>query len=111
MSEKSDAPLNGKSQPIAGKVIACLITAVALFYIGGWYVAFGSPLYWNQSDIILSYKEGIAFRFNGTFYGVLVTTRFFNSPVVAWICFICSGILVRWAYQFLSEPDDREQAT
>lgn len=67
-----------------GQVVFALAFGGALVYFGGWSVAWG-VLHYPFKPIVFS-EEGVLIRFNELYYGVVIVDRFFDSPIISWVC-------------------------
>ena len=74
---------------LVGAVIFMLL-GIGCLYFGGWKLAWGEVL-WFSKNGLLSLKNdsfifgdiGILVNFNGSYYGLVQTNRFFYSPFVS----------------------------
>jgi len=63
------------------------ISAIVLFYIGGWGIVWDMPIWWVNDSFAFD-EHGFIFRFNSSYCGGEITDRFFNSPAISWVFFM-----------------------
>lgn len=90
--------------------LGALVVAGGLLYVSGWYIAWDDFIATKKSLYI---GHGIAVEFNNKYYGILFTSRFFDSPVVSWIIGLIAASTFSAGLNALleeSEEDDEEEA-
>ncbi len=81
---------------------ALVISGLALAYVGGWSIVKGTP-YFPPDPFIFS-EQAVLVRFNDLYYGVEITRRFFDSPVVSWACGVLAVMCI--TAHFSAQDDD-----
>ena len=89
-----------------GKTVIGIVVAVVVLYVGGWSVVWGKEMYSAKSLLITS--NGFAILFNGLYYGLKFTDRFFNSPALSWICLMAATGMTPVGFFFRISGDDEE---
>lgn len=100
----SNAPTPSESS--SGAKLLMFGIAFALLYIGGWKLAWGT--YLPSSDALYMSDNGLCVRFNGQFYGIIIVTRFFASPVISWLCFFGAWSVLFQGWLTGSDDEDSE---
>ena len=81
------AVLNADEGKVGGFFVG-LIVMIVVFYVGGWSIVWNEPLglFALAKDFLFEYQSGMAFRVDSTYYGFVFENRFFDSPVISWLC-------------------------
>lgn len=82
-------------QPAVQAAIAAL-AALLVFYIGGWYVAWGTNIWPRHGAVYLNWNVGAVIRVNGLYYGMLFEPRWFDAPFVSFALFWIGVGLMYW---------------
>lgn len=82
-----------------------LALSVLCFYIGGWFPILGNyPYELSHTDGNYIWGNGLAFRFNHSFYGIGFESRFFDSPAVS-SALAGAGLM---AFNWFLEPSNKD---
>lgn len=94
----SEVQTDNKNEPNpgGGAVLLALAFGLAFFYAGGWDLAWGVQ-HFQLKPLIFS-ERGVLLRFNNLYYGPVITNRFFDSPVVSWICGMFGASIIASPY-------------
>ena len=98
---------NSVSSPNAEKIggfVIAMILSPAIIYGCGWKIIWGAQSFLNiyKTKAFMLKEGGFAIRFNQELYGMEITHRFFDSPVVSWIGFVLAVMLFFGAFSLLT---------
>lgn len=107
-NESAVSRLPTKNKHATSRIVIILIAAIAIFYIGGWYIVWGTNIWAEAGSIYINLEKGIAIRFNNLYYGMFFKARLFDAPFISVITFGFAWALVGWAVElmFHSEKSD-----
>ena len=80
------------------------VVAIAMLYVTGWSVLWKGFVYpYSHSSVVFKCPY-YAIRFNNDYYGLELTKRFFDSPIISGVCFCVSlGLIVLAIRHFLHD--------
>ena len=86
--------------------LGALVVGGGLLYVSGWYIAWDDFIATKKSLYI---GHGIAVEFNNKYYGILFSSRFFDSPVVSWIIGLIAASTLSAGLNALLEESEEDE--
>jgi hypothetical protein len=84
MNEKVEEETSHQGAGGFGVFLVGLAIAFGLLYLGGWEIIWQQTM--RSASAFVLEDDSFAVRFNDLYYGASITERFFDSPVISWLC-------------------------
>ena len=97
---------DAKIYRIQDYILGCFYSAVAIgiLFVTGWSILWKGYIYASSHSSVVFKYPYFAIRFNDYYYGLQLTTRFFDSPMISSVFFgVSVGLVVLAIRHFLHD--------